>query len=164
MKVRFNFRWFLRPEGLLVLMAVFWAWVHVMITGFGYDMSIFCAIPIFWPGEMILMPVVFLVFAGLYHFTRKYRQWPLLAGIHIASLFAIPALVYLWSPRLSTILYEFSSFPDKPMQEEWIRQVNRYNAFLDSAIKPIGVFIIAGQVVFIVNFIAGFVRGKKVVA
>lgn len=161
MKVRFSFRWFLRPEGLLVLMAVFWAWVHVMITGLGYDIHIFFGIPVFWPAEMIFWPPVPLAFAGVYHFTRNYRQWPLLSYIHVASLFAIPVLVYCWMPWFSAILYEFTGFPDQAVKEEWERQVLRYSQFIDIATIPFVFFIIAGQIIFIVNFIAGFIRGKK---
>ncbi|WP_341842118.1 hypothetical protein [Chitinophaga caseinilytica] len=146
---------------MLVLMAVFWAWVHVMITGLGYDIHIFFGIPVFWPAEMIFWPPVPLAFAGVYHFTRNYRQWPLLSYIHVASLFAIPVLVYCWMPWFSAILYEFTGFPNQNVKEEWERQVLRYSQFIDIATIPFVFFIIAGQIIFIVNFIAGFIRGKK---
>lgn len=161
MKNPFSFRWFIRPEGLLVLLAAFWIWLYLMIAHWGYDTSIFYALQIEWPESTAYWPLAPLVFAGVYHLTRRFRQWKVLQYFHTASLMFIPVLLYLWGPLMTNIQYEFHSFPNAAMQQEWERGTKNYVAFVEWLTWPAGIFIYAGQLAFAVNLIAGFIRGKK---
>lgn len=155
-------RWWLRPEGLLILLACCWFLLYVLIAHVGFDVSIFIFLTIHWPEPTIYWPLVLFAFAGIYFLTRNYRQWKSLQYFHVASLFAVPVVLYLWAPLLGNTA-EHYGFPNDAMRQDWVQETSRYTAFVNSVIVPGGgVLIFAGLIAFIINVIAGFIRGKKV--
>lgn len=86
----------------------------------------------------------FLLFqTAVYYITDNYRQWRFIQYVHVISL----ALILLVS--ISWILYNILSRPARLLPNEAILLF-----FL--------LLFLLGQILFIVNLIAGFIRGKKV--
>ncbi|MGE7773188.1 hypothetical protein ACQKLP_00605 [Chitinophaga sp. NPDC101104] len=154
MKLPFSFRWFLRPEGLITLMTVFWLVVYGINSSLGYD---YFGI---WPEPTLLWPLVLFVFAAMYYFTRGFRQWSGLQYFHVASLVIFPVLMFHWAASVGDMPEESYVFPDLASRHRW----EAYQAMVDVLILPAAIFVFIGQVAFIVNIIAGFIRGKKTLA
>ncbi|WP_423736969.1 hypothetical protein [Chitinophaga caseinilytica] len=154
MKNPFSFRWFIRPEGLITLMIVFWLIVYAMNFALGYD---YFGI---WPEPTLLWPLALFVFAVMYYFTREFRQWKGLHYFHVASLIIFPVLMFQWAATVGNMPEESYIFPDLASRHRW----EAYQAMVDVLILPAAIFVFGGQVAFIVNIIAGFIRGKKTIA
>jgi heme/copper-type cytochrome/quinol oxidase subunit 1 len=99
---------------------------------------------------------VFLLFQTLIYFlTDNYRQWRSMQYIHIISI----VLVVLFG--IGGGLY---SSHDNPRSEPLIyADHSRFGglAFFEVAFSFLFIFFLLGQLLFIVNLIAGFIRGRK---
>lgn len=144
----------LRPEGLLVLLAAFWGCMYVAITYFS-DFSLFWHLQIYWPEPTLTWPLLLLAFAAAYYLTRGFRQWKILQYIHVVSLATIPVMLYWWAPHWGAAYagYQFTAESEGPATL-WL-------AIAAKMFVPLMMFNLLGQLAFLVNLIAGFVRGKK---
>ncbi|WP_423736966.1 hypothetical protein [Chitinophaga caseinilytica] len=140
---------YLRPETLLICMVFFLFIIDLVrvLDGSpgGYHDSSFYIHPALWPR---FGAVALLVMAAVYRFTRRYRQWPALQYFHVGSYLAIPLIIWL-GDRLMDVPY-----PGNPV-------VFYYSPATEMWIGILTIILVMGQLAFVVNVVAGFMRGRK---
>lgn len=145
------FRRFLRPEVILIVLALglataaLFPWddnnsidIHLHDTYYVIAISHICM--------LLAIPLAFA--AIVYFLTRNFRQWAVLKYFHLLSFGMIPVLLYFLSTDFQISYYR---------QDDVF---NRFNSVKMLSLATVLIFVL-GQVAFLVNLIAGFVRGKK---
>ncbi|WP_126249260.1 hypothetical protein [Chitinophaga rhizosphaerae] len=146
-------RGFLRPEVILILLALglataaLFPWdINNSIDIHLHDTYYVIAIP----HMCMLLSVPFAFAAVIYFLTRNFRQWTVLKYLHLLSLGMIPVLLYLHSTD-----FQMSYYPSSP--EADFGRMKSANLLT----LAVALIFVLGQVAFLVNIIAGFIRGKK---
>lgn len=145
------FRKLLRPEALLLLLAVFFYIRQLTAGKEGYDIHFHDTYYVVqWPWWFAPMPILLLLVALIYRQTRNHRQFEFLRYFHVLSFLSVPVLTYLLSPASGTELLEPRLAPS------FVRDKLPYLLLLVA-----GLWLLLGQLAFLVNLSAGFIRGKK---
>lgn len=109
----------------------------------------------YWHGALIL-GVLILPQAIIYFLTEKFRQYPVLKYLHV-----LPIILFV------AILFYYNQFVDQ-YPTRYIGASNADSLWTVSFLERVLVFsmiaIAIGHLLFIINIIIGFVRGKKPVA
>ncbi|WP_298714182.1 hypothetical protein [uncultured Chitinophaga sp.] len=144
-------RWVFSPGGTTALLAFFWLIVYIINTSRGND---YLGI---WPEPTIYWPLILVAIALIYAFTSGFRQWRTLHYMHVASLVMLPVLLFSWASAYGNTPEETYYFVNETARRQWEDRQRVINVLL----KPASIFIFAAQIGFVVNIIAGFIRGKK---
>ncbi len=148
------FRWLIRPEILLIIMAAFFATKGLIYSHDAIDIHLHDTYYIIaWPLWAFPGPLVLLLFALIYWLTRNFRQWKGLQYFHVLSFLVVPFLIA--SLTVDNNIPTSGSMPVDYFEP--YSNTQRLGAILS------GIFIL-GQIVFIINLITGFIRGKKTLA
>ncbi|MGX5818143.1 hypothetical protein ACWKWU_08105 [Chitinophaga lutea] len=110
----------------------------------------------------LLFGPVFLIEALLYYFTRKFRQWRWLQSVHIACTtvaLALLVVISLYAPQWLGKVQEARQYAD---YNSWnaAREAQYPVQLAVTAAFMFGLFFL-GQLAFVVNLIAGFIRGRR---
>lgn len=138
----------LQPKGILLIISLLTIVFGMLTAGSSVDFHIhdtYFVVSNLHTG--VFLGVFFLLQATIYFLTDNYRQWRSIQYFHVLGIaLIIPAI---FSFRLYTSRpYHYAS----------------YDQF--STISMLGVILavlfLLGQILFIINMLAGFIRGKKV--
>ncbi len=110
-----------------------------------------------WPEPTLYWPAVLYAIALIYQFTKGFRQWRILHYLHMVSLLLFPIVIFNWALAWGNMPEETYYYIDGDNSQtgETFRMIK------ESLILPAAIFILVAQVGFIVNIVAGFIRGKK---
>ncbi|WP_341834012.1 hypothetical protein WJU16_13420 [Chitinophaga pollutisoli] len=145
------FRKLLRPEALLVLMAVFFYIRQLMAGKEGYTIHFHDTFYLIrWPWWFAPGAMLLLLLAFIYRQTRNYRQIQSLQYFHVLSFIVVPVLTWMLSPGFQPEVlsgHQNGSFTPKT-----------YLPYLGLVML---LFLALGQTAFLANLAIGFIRGKK---
>ncbi|WP_109695836.1 hypothetical protein [Chitinophaga deserti] len=143
--------WLIRPEVLLIIMAAFFATKGLVYSNEAIDAHLHDTYYIIaWPLWAFPGPLVLLLFALIYWLTRNLRQWKALQYFHVLSFLVAPFLISLLTTDNNIPVS--GSIPDDYFER--YNNVQRWGTVLL-------VILLLGQIAFLINLIAGFIRGKK---
>ncbi|WP_126249259.1 hypothetical protein [Chitinophaga rhizosphaerae] len=78
----------------------------------------------------------------------------------MASLIIFPVWMFHWAVTVGNLPEATLVLPDTASRHRW----EFSQAVVDVLILPAAIFVFGGQLAFVVNIIAGFIRGKKTIA
>lgn len=143
-----------RPDVLLLLLAAFFYIRHglsSMSVNPGWDVHYGDTYLVFtWPWWLAPGAIVLLLFALIYRLTRNYRQWKAIQYVHVLSYLVVPGLTYLMSVEFQVPYYR-NRIAMGTVSTDYIHWLT---------LLLVCIFLL-GQLAFLVNLVAGFIRGKK---
>ncbi|MGE7773187.1 hypothetical protein ACQKLP_00600 [Chitinophaga sp. NPDC101104] len=145
------FRRFLRPEVILILLALVLATAALfpLDTNQSIDIHLHDTYYVIAISHLCMLLAIPLAFTAVVYFlTRNFRQWAVLKYFHLLSFGMIPVLLYFLSADFQMSYYRQEAGFD------------RFNSINMLTLAVVLIFVL-GQVAFLVNLTAGFIRGKK---
>lgn len=152
-KYMHHFQRILRPEVILSVAAVGFIVAAAFPSGVSEAIDIHLHdtyYVISLPHVYTLAAMLFALFAIIYFLTRKFRQWVFLQYFHLISLAMVPLL-----PVLFSMTFQMKHYPLQPEDA-----FDPYNTANMMTMFVLMIFLL-GQLAFLINLAAGFIRGKK---
>lgn len=141
----------LRPEALLVLLAVFFYVRQLMAGKEGYDIHFHDTYYVIqWPWWFAPGPMLLLLLAIIYRLTRNFRQIQSLQYFHVLSFIVVPVSTWMLSAGFT--------MDDITQYQGGSSSPGRYLPYFGLAML---LLLALGQTAFLANLAIGFIRGKK---